>query len=379
MARSHVFYPGWPPSRKPRRAWTANSGARLLAWAGAVIVLVSPLVSALRQRGSTNLRARDSPPTQEVEAQDVVCSANTRAAAKMYVARLSESNPKVTLQCEGTDTAVPASLTDGLVCPESCATLAECGTARPTNGKTLAQPVSLSSLMGGEKLPQVKWVKTSPGGQANKYELSLPAAPLPLLDAKFLTGCAAGPSEANTLENECKLKVTVEARKSAASGQTVYCAYGKHSNAARPTVTVTTKNNTVTLVCGNKEATVQPTSYKTDYCADGDASDACAKETYTSLIKEFQTSWWTSNDDDKSVTLTIPPAHFPDTPKTIHLGCQYKAGGADTPRSEEAETSCSVNVVISARESSALGRTVAALPGIGLGAVALCVSLVMQL
>lgn len=236
------------------------------------------------------------------------------------------------------------------------------------------EAVSLSVLMGGSATAGVTWRETS---ERSRYELSLPASPLPLMDATFLTGCAPSSPGKSAPPSECKLKVTVEARKSAAAGQTVYCAYGKKSNETKPTVTMTEESNKITLVCGSKDATVQPTTYKTNYCVDDKVSEDCKKEDYKNFIKDFQTDWWTSNAEPKSVSLSIPPEHFPETPKTIRLGCQYKTGGAGTTRSQEAATVCSVDVVISAKESSALARTAAAVPGLTLAAVVVSVSLLL--
>lgn len=370
MNPSQICSPGPPPLRRARMA---NGDRRLLAWACGVILLLCPLAHALRQQRGSGLGSQGEAGTPQ-QAQDVVCPGDGRAAGKTFAATLSESEPKVTLQCHGSDTAVPADLVKGSVCPETVTTLANCGGAEVAN-RSKQQPVSLSVLMGGAESSQVKWVQTSTGGQERKYELGLPNAPLPLLDAKFVTGCAPPSQEKTAGDNECRLEVTVEARKSAATGQTVYCAYGEKSNQARPIVRMTAKDNTMTLVCGNKNTTaVRPTQYTTSYCVDEKVSDTCAKESYTSFIKDFQASWWTSNADAKSVTLTIPPEHFPEASKTIHLGCEYTPQTAPPKTPEPAQRTCSVDVVISAKESSALGRTVAALPALSLAALTVSVS-----
>ncbi|PHJ20117.1 hypothetical protein CSUI_006046, partial [Cystoisospora suis] len=73
--------------------------------------------------------------------------------------------------------------------------------------------------------------------------------------------------------------------------------------------------------------------------------------------------------------------HFPDSPKTIHLGCLYTppttASEAKAAEATNTKKTCKVDVVISAKESSATGRTVAALPGLAVGAVVLTTSFLM--
>ncbi|PHJ17620.1 srs domain-containing protein, partial [Cystoisospora suis] len=105
----------------------------------------------------------------------------------------------------------------------------------------------------------------------------------------------------------------------------------------------------------------------------------CKKEKFTTFIPGFQSKWWTENKGLHSVTLKIPPEHFPDSPKTIHLGCLYKP--TTTPEAHNAQATnqnlCKVDVVISAKESLASGRAVAALPGVTVAAVLFSISFLM--
>ncbi|PHJ15868.1 srs domain-containing protein [Cystoisospora suis] len=137
------------------------------------------------------------------------------------------------------------------------------------------------------------------------------------------------------------MKVTVETRRSAATDQTVRCAYGATSNkAARPTVTLTPQNNKVTLVCGSKDHTeVQPRDYQTNYCADANVGTACKKEAYTTFIKDFKPEWWTKVEATQNVTLTLPPENFPVTAKSIHLECGYKSEGSRESQAEGSQAS----------------------------------------
>ncbi|PHJ17167.1 srs domain-containing protein [Cystoisospora suis] len=374
MAPCYECHVGRPLGRTTGRGRPARRNLWLLACAGASILLLSPLVCALRHREGTGLRAKDAAPEPT---QAAVCPVGQ---AKEYTATLSESKQKVSLQCAAaSDTVVPAELKSGKVCPSGVNDLAACKTA--SEGKAESnKPVSLSVLMGGTEASPVNWVESKPtdGSGGNKYELSLPNAPLPLKDTKFVAGCVpTAPDQAN---KECKLTVTVEARKSAAAGQTVSCAYGAKSNEAKPTVTMTQQNNTVTLVCGNEatKAVPQPTDYKTAYCADDKVGADCKTETFTSFIAGFQSTWWTENKGAQNVTLTIPPEQFPDSAKMIHLGCLYTPPSPAAAAKEDAQAAkqnlCKVDVVISAKESSATGRRVAALPGLAAGAVVLSIS-----
>ncbi|PHJ15344.1 srs domain-containing protein [Cystoisospora suis] len=343
-----------------------NRNTWLLVSAGALFLLLSPLACALRHQGSNRIRAEVQPVSEVVLAE---CGADL-GEAKAFTATLSEEKKKVELHCQGNaeNKVVPDKLTDGLVCPATVATLAEC------EAQGAKQPVSLSTILGGVESSGVKWVESAGTGQTGKkYELSLPGVPLPLLDATFVTGCS------QSSKSDCKLTVKVEARKSVATGQTVNCAYGANSNekGKRPTVTMTTKDNTMTLICGNQENTsVYPASYTTDYCTDETAGDNCKTEKYANFIKEFKTTWWSKGQAPQSVTLTIPPEQFPDTAKTVRLGCHYKSSTTDQTKSPSgaAPTACAVDVVISAKDNTGSGRTVAYLPGLTLAAVVLSVT-----
>ncbi|PHJ17493.1 srs domain-containing protein [Cystoisospora suis] len=378
MASGKACYVGRSLRRASGKRPMAKQNLWLLACAAASILLLSPSACALRHREGTSLQGnQDGPSSQATEATNAVCPAAEKAAE--YTATLSESNQKVSLQCAAAgDQVVPAGLKDGSVCPADVQTLAACETPAENSVKASAsKAVSLSVLMGGTEAPPVTWVESTltEADGPKKYELSLPNAPLPLKDTKFVAGCI--PAKKEKANNECKLTVTVEARKSAAAGQTVYCAYGAKSNEAKPTVTMTQENNTLTLVCGNEatKAVPQPTDYKTAYCAD-EVGAECKTETFTSFIPGFQSTWWTENKGAQNVTLKIPPEHFPDSPKTIHLGCLYTP--PTTPQDQSAgaakQNLCKVDVVIGAKESSATGRRVAALPGLAVGAVALSIS-----
>ncbi|PHJ15343.1 srs domain-containing protein [Cystoisospora suis] len=366
MGSCQVCPRGRPRSRRGGIARRVGRGMWLLACTGAMILLLSPVAYALRHESSIGLRAKgEAQPTEEVEAAECPASPD---AAKTFTATLSELKPKVQLDCKGdTNEAVPA-LATGVVCPPG-GTLAAC--TADSGGET-TKPVSLAGMLGGGT-GTVSWVKVEGVTGGTKYELNFPDRPLPLLDASFLTGC-----KPKSGSHECQLTVKVQARKSAATGQTVYCAYGAESNTAKPVVTMTAQNNKMTLVCGNQNAAVLPKDYKTDYCTDEKAATACKTEKYTSFLKDFQPAWWTADETAHSVTLTIPEEQFPDTAKTIRLGCEYTPKAGDQVKnSNTAPTVCTVDVVISAKESSASARTGAILPTVTLAAIVLAVSWVM--
>lgn len=366
--------------------WPGRDVAGKLSWTLFLfscigVILVPTSGYALRHKERNSLASPAAPlPDSNAKEQTVTCPAAAQPSGSPteLSGTLSEAVSKLLLQCEAGTTVVPTGLTQGLVCPADVPgkDLTKCKDATAGSGEK--QAVSLSQLMGGPTSPEVTWEK-QPEGTGGKlvYSLSLPPAPLPLVDSSFLTGCKTQDSQ------HCVVTVSVEARKSAASGQTVYCAYGKNSNdpTKRPTVTMTTKDNKMTLVCGNKDKTVvQPKNYTTHYCPDEKVGDVCTTAgEYKSFITDFQETWWTKDDATDSVTLTIPPEHFPATAKTIHLGCQYKPPAAeDTQKAAAAgqPTACVVDVVISPKESA--GKTVAVLPSLAVGGIALAVSVALR-
>ncbi|PHJ15984.1 srs domain-containing protein [Cystoisospora suis] len=380
FSHSHGGLLRWPGRNL---AWKLSWNLVLFSCIG--VILAPTLGHALRHKGKNSLASATTPLADaNGKEHTFTCPGAAEQASGSPTelsGTLSEAVPKLLLECAEGTTVVPTKLTEGLVCPADLPSkdLTKCKDTGAAARDDEKQAVSLSELMGGASSPAVKWEKQSTESTNRKtvYTLSLPAAPLPLVDSSFVTGCQGQPSQP---KQQCVATVTVEARKSAANGQTVYCAYGKNSNdpTKRPTVTMTTKDNKMTLVCGNKEKTVvQPKNYTTHYCSDEKVSDTCTTTAgeYKSFITDFQDTWWTKDEATNSVTLTIPPEHFPASAKTIHLGCQYSPPpvAGDNQKAGAGPTACVVDVVISAKDSA--GRTVAVLPAVTVGGIALAVSL----
>lgn len=343
----------------------SRKAPRPVAWVGTSAILLFLLAHAYRDQDKNDRAAaqQHKGPSGMVTAGKIaVCPPpGHQDSVVEYTATLSESVTKVALQCMEGATDVHPGLALGVVCPGDIPAEKFQGCRHqgqvPLPPGTIAA-VGLSELMGGPAFPPVSWRATVLSEEGNVHELTLPKVPLPFIDTKFAIGCLSdtrpGPA--------CMMRVTVEARKSTVSGQTVYCAYGANSNKTKHTVKMTTENNKVTLVCGTKEkGALQPTSYQTSYCAGRDVDNACKEEPYTTFIKEFKPTWWTEDEATQSVSLTIPPEHFPDTAKRIHLGCKYK-GKEIQPSDSSTETTtrlttCLIDVVIGARWSTNSGNS----------------------
>ncbi|PHJ15345.1 srs domain-containing protein [Cystoisospora suis] len=338
-----------------------------------ILLLISPSTYAVRQKGKNGLEtslsaepADSGTADQSFECTDTPADhslpVNETTAVKKFTAILSQEKQKVSLTCGKALTVIPTNLAGGMVCPAGLEDLTTCKESSsdalekksPPEAAATA-PESLSVLMGGPSTSPVKWQETDVQGgtEGKSYTLSLPPVPLPLLDSAFQAGCEKE-------KTKCVLTVTVEARKSVASGQTASCAYGAKSNPTdkRPTVVITPEKNTMTLVCGTTSSTTIPANISESYCT-GASSDCTTKEQYTSVIPGFQAGWWVDGKDG-SWTLTIPKDQVPTSPKTIHVGCQYKVTAPQVPGSTKTAstgpTACMVDVVFGGSEGSSATR-----------------------
>ncbi|PHJ20118.1 srs domain-containing protein, partial [Cystoisospora suis] len=178
MSSLRLCYQGLPLSSAGGRGRMARQYLWLLACAAAVILLSSSAY-ALRQQGRDDLRAKELPAGSK-DVEEATCPSGE---VKEFTATLSESKPKVSLQCAAAADEVVPKLLEGRVCPEGVKDLAACKTAADDGSEDKA--VSLAVLMGGAAETPVKWVEVTPAQRetAKKYELSLPKTPLPLLDS----------------------------------------------------------------------------------------------------------------------------------------------------------------------------------------------------
>lgn len=240
------------------------------------------------------------------------------------------------LTCSGAgNSAVPAKLGEGMVCPGT-STLATCSGAASAEAK----PVNLREFLA-PGAADVSWRKEA---DQESYSLSVPGvSSYPFIDQEFLVGCKTSSAEV------CSVLVALKARESARSGQTVTCAYGAASNSYSVSVTLTPSNNHFTLSCGEGGRFV-PSDITANYCTYGEyveQKDSCLPSLkYSSLIPGFNQSWWSTTTNQ--ATLKIPADQFPAGDYKFAVGCNPPL---DAPEASQ-PTTCSVDVILSKTETS---------------------------
>ncbi|CBZ53657.1 SRS domain-containing protein [Neospora caninum Liverpool] len=275
---------------------------------------------------------------------------------KDLTATLSQEKNVLEIGCNKRELkCVPAELNGKLVCPSTTAELKSCKSGET---RTTVQPFDINTLLSGTS-PKVSWQSCEGNGDGTctTKQLTIPPANFPFVDHKFMVGCV----EAETTDT-MKVTVTLEARPSETEDHIVRCAYGKNSNNAHQTVTLTPEKNSFTLVCGN-EGEVLPTTYETNYCLTQEGNDAGAQCTgaYGGIFPNYEETWWTTTPHTNEYKFTIPEGQFPAEEQKITVGCQKKATaepGKQRTESEEKDSSvCSVDVTIVASAASSAALT----------------------
>ncbi|CBZ53653.1 SRS domain-containing protein [Neospora caninum Liverpool] len=269
---------------------------------------------------------------------------------KDLTATLSQEKNVLEIGCKQSDlTCAPENLDDSAVCPSSTTNLRDCKTPPGTD-----TPFNINTLLSGSS-PNVSWQPCtdcdSDSGCTTK-KLTIPPENFPIVDQKFMVGCVQ-PNTKDTM----KVTVTLEARASATEDHIVKCAYGKNSNTAHQTVTLSREKNSFTLVCGD-QGDVLPTNYQEKYCVSesgNEASDSCTGS-YQGIFPNYETTWWTKTTDRNEYKFTVPDGQFPAEEQKITVGCQKKAtceNGKQSTKTDEKDSSvCSVDVTVVASAAS---------------------------
>ncbi|PHJ17613.1 srs domain-containing protein [Cystoisospora suis] len=262
-----------------------------------------------------------------------------------FAATLSPTVDTVKLECSmgpslnSDKMIVEPSLSRGsdLVCPAT-GKLVDCGF------KLYGEYLKIKEICG-----QNSTVTPYENGKKGGFAVKVPKEDRkPGLDRLFRVGCAPSRADAGIPTNSCHLDVTVPATESAVSDkQVVSCSYGANSNPKTQQVSVDPSKNHVTVDCGT-EGDIAPSTFETAYCSD-DKLTSCDKK-YADLFTGYQPTWWGSVGGAR--TVTIPKDSFPETAKSVYVGCKPKAElvkGALNP------TPCIVQVTFTPKGSSAKG------------------------
>ncbi|CBZ53658.1 SRS domain-containing protein [Neospora caninum Liverpool] len=247
----------------------------------------------------------------------------------------------------------PEELSENLVCPSSTTILKDC-----KNEKAGVTPFNINTLLSGSS-PSVSWQLCADGLPAcTTKKLEIPPENFPFVDRKFMVGCVKKGDTNDTM----KVTVTLEARASATEDHIVKCAYGKNSNPAHQTVTLTPEKNSFTLACGD-QGDILPTNYKKEYCVSesgNEASDSCTGA-YEGIFANYEATWWTKTTGTNEYKFTIPGGQFPQEEQKVTVGCQKKTTAEPAPQSKEGgekdSSVCSVDVTIVASAASSAALT----------------------
>nr|PIM01443.1 SAG-related sequence SRS15A [Toxoplasma gondii COUG] len=288
---------------------------------------------------------------------------------------LSKDHLTATVKCSGENNAfVPTEETNVCSVTGNTDTLADCkGKESDSNGKQ----TTLDSLLGATR--GIKWKKTNEiDNQGETMMLELQGSDLPFCDKSFFVGCdrsAAGKAgQAN--DSECKVNVIVQARPSSVDDENIVtCAYGKDSNPQPLKVEMTTEKNTLTLRCGS-EASIKPESYQTQFCDPQEDLANCTVRKFADILPNFVESWWTAENGEGPVKLTIPEMGFPESEQQFRLVCvptkEDPPASSLLEQSDETEgavtaaatSTCNVIVTVkSGSSASSAGQVIATVSG----------------
>lgn len=282
----------------------------------------------------------DNPGTADQTANCVLTKDPQQIA---FAATLSPTAETVKLECSmGSDLASPRmyvepSLSTGsdLVCPAT-GKLIDCGFS--LGGKYL----NIKEICG-QNSTATPYQNVKKAGFAVKVPKE---DRKPGLDRIFRVGCAPEVVGKNIPTSSCHLDITVPATESVVSDkQVVSCSYGVNSNPKTQEVFVSPSKNQVTVDCGT-EGEIAPSTFETAYCSD-DQLTSCDKK-YADLFTGYQPTWWGTVGGAR--TVTIPKESFPESAKSVYVGCKPKG---DLVKDPVKATPCIVQVTFSPKSASA--------------------------
>nr|CCA30036.1 SRS domain-containing protein [Neospora caninum Liverpool]CEL71249.1 TPA: SRS domain-containing protein [Neospora caninum Liverpool] len=272
---------------------------------------------------------------------------------KDLTATLSQKKNVLEIACKQKElNCAPGNLDGSVVCPSGTTNLKDCKTTKGTD-----TPFNINTLLSGPS-PSVSWQSCANAiSTCTTKKLTIPPENFPFVDHKFMAGCVQ-PDTKDTM----KVTVTLEARASATEDHIVKCAYGKNSNPAHQTVTLTPEKNSFTLACGD-QGDILPTNYKKEYCVSesgNEASDSCTGA-YEGIFANYEATWWTKTTGTNEYKFTIPGGQFPQEEQKVTVGCQKKTTAEPAPQSKEGgekdSSVCSVDVTIVASAASSAALT----------------------
>ncbi|CBZ49958.1 srs domain-containing protein [Neospora caninum Liverpool] len=269
---------------------------------------------------------------------------------------LSQGTLSATVQCHGESyTFVPAEeahVCDGQAVDSSGATQAE---PCKMGNDNMGNPVTLQHLLGTSNT--VQWTNVAPSKNQNQGEqrsLTLTETDLPRTDKSFMVGCK---QDSNS---PCKVTVNVNARPSSVDDKNVVtCAYGKDSNPKPVEVEMSEDKNTLTIDCGTN-ASMYPQDYTSHYCApESESKEQCIKKNYSDVLGTFDSSWWSTQQNGISATLTIPKTDFPPEDQSLLVACVPESLSTENtkkansiPHSVTGITACRVLVTVKKANSA---------------------------
>ncbi|PFH37046.1 SAG-related sequence [Besnoitia besnoiti] len=239
----------------------------------------------------------------------VHCPVSNSDAAAPDPVTLSSEALTTTLYCNGAgNTKVPSGATE--VCAPQLETLATC---------TSGTKSTLQTLLGTSYSIEWKKMDPPPEDQGEAWMLKLSDPDLPFKDAKFFVGC----QNSSRAPAECKVDITVKARRSSVADNAVSCAYGSDSNPNALNVEITQEKNTLTLTCG-EDGVIKPATDEGHYCED-EKLEKCEKS-FQDILPKFDNQWWTKKGQPPAaMKLTIPREDFPSEEQKFYIGCSPKS------------------------------------------------------
>ncbi|CBZ49959.1 srs domain-containing protein [Neospora caninum Liverpool] len=281
---------------------------------------------------------------------------SVRASSSSLTLSLSQGTLSATVQCQGDGyTFVPSEETH--VCGAHAAGSKGGSGAVSCNigSDNMGNPVTLQHLLGTSNT--VQWTKKALSHNENQGEqrtLTLTQADLPRTDKSFMVGCQ------KSAKSPCKVTVNVNARPSSVDDKNVVtCAYGKDSNPKPVEVEMSEDKNTLTIDCGTN-ASMYPQDYTSHYCApESESKEQCIKKNYSDVLGTFDSSWWSTQQNGISATLTIPKTDFPPEDQSLLVACVPESLSTENtkkansiPHSVTGITACRVLVTVKKANSA---------------------------
>ncbi|PFH35654.1 SAG-related sequence [Besnoitia besnoiti] len=350
--------------REPRRGGLKSNARKLLAaCVGGVLLLTSGQVEAQQPQDGLLRRVLEVSGEPSLKDNTATCrltGSSGEAVQELPELTLSEKQLNATLVCEGDQpTRVPTKPENVCQDPQAKAVEVDEKNECKIGASASGSPVPLKTLLTATS--QAKWEndKAAKGIQKLSWTLSLSKDDLPLTDNNFYVGCQKGTVSRSSETSACKVPVKILARHSSAEKNVVTCAYGATSNKTPVEVEMTQEQNTLKVVCGT-QGSIHPLDYKTHFC-EKEEMNACSKS-YVDILPKFDEKWWTE-EENKSVTLTIPSADFPTEDKSFYVGCTLSKSKNEEPQESPAvaaasggsgatATTCKVLVTVKAVNSS---------------------------